>query len=274
MNVVLGFLVVIGVAAITVAAMLLVRRRAPEGSYFTDGDRASGVFGVLATGFSVLLGFIIFLAFQSYDDARIGAETEATIVAQQLQTAQFLPPDTAKELTGELVCYGRSVAGAEWDAINAGTLGDEINPWGAEMFRTIAKVDPKTATEQSAYDRWMDQTVNRQQARNDRVHSAEGIIPLPLWLALFVICGVIFGYMLFFADRGEGAVTQAMLMGSVTVVITLLMLLVVFFNHPHGSGVGRLQPTAMERALRLIDAELSVIALNVTPPCDERGVAR
>ena len=274
MNVVLGLLVVIGVAAITVAAMLLVRRRAPEGSYFTDGDRASGVFGVLATGFSVLLGFIIFLAFQSYDDARIGAENEATIVAQQIQTAQFLPPDTAKELTGELVCYGRSVAGAEWDAINAGTLGDEINPWGAEMFRTIAKVDPRTATEQSAYDRWMDQTVNRQQARNDRVHSAEGIIPLPLWLALFVICGVIFGYMLFFADRGEGAVTQAMLMGSVTVVITLLMLLVVFFNHPHGSGVGRLQPTAMERALRLIDAELSVIALNVTPPCDERGVAR
>ena len=274
MNVVLGFLIVIVVAAITVAAMLLVRRRAPEGSYFTDGDRASGVFGVLATGFSVLLGFIIFLAFQSYDDARIGAETEATIVAQQIQTAQFLPPDPAKELTGELVCYGRSVAGAEWDALNAGTLGDEINPWGAEMFRTIAKVDPKTAVEQSAYDRWMDQTVDRQQARNERVHPAAGIIPLPLWLALFVICGVFFGYMLFFADRGEGAVTQAMLMGSVTVVITLLMLLVVFFNHPHGSGVGRLQPTAMVRALRLIDAELKAVAVDVTPRCDERGVAR
>ena len=274
MNVVLGFLVVSVVAAITVAAMLLVRRRAPEGSYFTDGDRASGVFGVLATGFSVLLGFIIFLAFQSYDNARLGAETEATIVAQQLQTAQFLPPDTAKELTGELMCYGRSVAGAEWDAINAGTLGDAINPWGAEMFRTIATVAPRTATEQSAYDRWMDQTIDREQARNERVHSVEGIIPSPLWLALIVICGVIFGYMLFFADRGEGAVTQGMLMGSVTVVITLLMLLVIFFNHPHGGGVGRLQPTAMERALRLIDTQLDVIALDVTPPCDERGVAR
>ena len=231
-------------------------------------------FGVLATGFSVLLGFIIFLAFQSYDNARLGAETEATIVAQQLQTAQFLPPDTAKEPTGELMCYGRSVAGTEWDAMNAGTLGDAINPWGAEMFRTIAKVDPKTATEQSAYDRWMDQTIDREQARNERVHSAEGIIPLPLWLALFVICGVIFGYMLFFADRGESAVTQGMLMGSVTVVITLLMLLVIFFDHPHGSGVGRLQPTAMERTLRLIDAQLNVIALDATPPCDERGVAR
>ena len=59
--------------------MLLVRRRSPEGSYFSDGDRASGVFGVIATGFSVLLGFIIFLAFESYDDSRLGAETEATL---------------------------------------------------------------------------------------------------------------------------------------------------------------------------------------------------
>ena len=52
------------------------------------------MFGVLATGFSVLLGFIIFLAFSSYDESRQGAETEATIVAQQVQTAQFLPART------------------------------------------------------------------------------------------------------------------------------------------------------------------------------------
>ena len=99
MNILLGLVVTLVVTAITVATMLVVRRRAPEGSYFTDGDRASGVFGVLATGFSVLLGFIIFLAFSSYDESRSGAETEATIVAQQVQTAQFLP-DVAGELTG------------------------------------------------------------------------------------------------------------------------------------------------------------------------------
>ena len=40
---------------ISVGLMLLVRRTAPDGGYFHDGDRAAGVFGVLATGFSVLL---------------------------------------------------------------------------------------------------------------------------------------------------------------------------------------------------------------------------
>ncbi len=121
--------------------------------------------GVLATGFSVLLGFIIFLAFQSYDASRTGAEDEASIVAQQIQTAQFFSDPTAKALTGELVCYARSVVGPEWDALNNGTLSDSINPWGVAMYRTISTVKPQTATQQSAYDRWMDESSQRQLAR-------------------------------------------------------------------------------------------------------------
>jgi hypothetical protein len=98
-NVFVGALIVIGVTAVAVAAMLFVRRGAPEGSYFADGDRASGVFGVLATGFAVLLGFVVFLAFTSYDAARAGAETEALTVAQQVETAQFFDQATAQQLT-------------------------------------------------------------------------------------------------------------------------------------------------------------------------------
>jgi hypothetical protein len=274
MNIVLAALIMVLATAVTVTAMLLVRRRAPEGSYFSDGDRASGVFGVLATGFSVLLGFIIFLSFTSYDQARAGAESEATIVAQQVQTAQFLPDRTATELTGQLICYARSVAGVEWDALDSGTLGNSVNPRGVEMFRTISAVDPRTPVEQSAYDRWMGQAIEREQARIDRVHGAEGIIPTPVWLVLVVISAVIFGYLLFFADRTEGAVTQGVLMGSVTMVITLLLLLLVFFDHPHGEGVGRLQPTAMVRTIGLIDTQLHLVGLDVTPPCDDRGNRR
>ncbi len=274
MNILVGLVFLLAVTALTVSAMLFVRRSAPEGSYFTDGDRASGVFGVLATGFSVLLGFIIFLGFSSYDESRSGAESEATIVAQQVQTAQFLPADTAEELTGELSCYARYVAGVEWDEMGEGTLGDAINPWGAEMFKTIRQADARTATEQSAYDRWMDQTADREQARIDRVHGAEGILPSPLWLVLFVISGVIFVYMLFFADIAEGAITQSVLMGSVTVVITLLLMLLAFFNHPHGGGVGRLQPTAMDRTVRLIDIQADVAGISVEPPCDGQGNER
>jgi hypothetical protein len=89
---------------VAISAMLFVRRRAPEGSFFTDGDRASGVFGVLATGFAIFAGFVIFLAFTTYDQSRAGAEAEALVVVQQFETAQFLAPETRDRLAGELVC--------------------------------------------------------------------------------------------------------------------------------------------------------------------------
>src|SRR5215472_7832931 len=114
MNLVWATLITAGAVACSVTAMLLVRRRAPAGSYFVDGDRASGVFGVLATGFSVLLGFIVFLAFTSYDQSRSGAESEALVVTQQVETAQLLPPRIARKLTGDLVCYARTVVQSEW----------------------------------------------------------------------------------------------------------------------------------------------------------------
>ena len=68
-----GIAIIVVVDALAIAAMLFVRRTAPEGSYFTDGDRASGVFGVLATGFAIFAGFVIFLSFTQYDDSRSGA---------------------------------------------------------------------------------------------------------------------------------------------------------------------------------------------------------
>src|SRR5437762_4953792 len=104
MNVVWAVLITAAVTAAAVAALLLVRRGAPHGGYFEDGDRAAGVFGVLATGFSVLLGFIVFLAFESYDQSRSGAEQEALTVVQQVENAQFFPTVNRAVLTGELVC--------------------------------------------------------------------------------------------------------------------------------------------------------------------------
>jgi hypothetical protein len=271
MNLVVAILIVLAATGAAVAAMLLVRRNAPDGGYFNDGDRAAGVFGVLATGFAVLLGFVVFLAFTSYDSARAGAETEAGIVAQQVETAQLFPPAVARELTGELVCYARSVAGVQWERMEAGTLGEELNPWGVEMFRTLRTVQPQTATEEAAYSKWLDQRSDRENARNDRIHGATGVIPTPLWGVLFFTAGVIFIYMLFFADRGERAIVQALLMGSVVSVIVTLLILLQFLDNPFNGGVGSLKPVAMERALIVIDQELQITDHDETIPCDARG---
>ena len=267
-------LVVVVVAALAITAMLLVRRRAPAGSYFEDGDRAAGVFGVLATGLAVLLGFVVFLAFESFDTSRTGAEAEAEIVTQQFETAQLFPVAVRALLSGELVCYARSVIHQEWPQMEAGTIGDKVNPWGVVTFRIIRSAGPRTAIEQAAYSKWLDQRSDREQARADRIHGGEGVIPVPLWIVLLLSAAIIFVFMLFFADSAERSVVQATMMGGVAVVISSTLLLLWFLDNPYHAGVGGLRPVAMERGIRILDQEASIVGGKVTIPCDAQGVPK
>jgi hypothetical protein len=265
-------ILVVGLAvALAVSALLFVRRRAPDGSFFADGDRAAGVFGVLATGFSVLLGLIVFLAFTSYDQSRSGAETEALLIAQQFETAQFFPMSVRERLGNELICYARSVVHQEWPRMRSGTQGDMFNPWGLAMFKTLKVTTPSTPVEQSAYDQWVDRRADREIARKDRIHGAEGVIPSPLWLVLFFIAGVICLFMLFFADSGERAIVQGVLIGSVVAVIGVTLLLIRFLDNPLQAGYGALKPLAMERTLAVLAQERLLVGQSGPLPCDASG---
>lgn len=257
--------------AVAASAILLVRRRAPEGSFFADGDRAAGFFGVLAAGFAILLGFIVFLAFESFDQSRSGAESEALVVTQQFETAQFLPAAVGRRLGDQLLCYARSVVDQEWPRMEEGSLGDVINPWAAAMFRSLKAADPATATQQSAFDKWLDQTSDREQARNDRIHGATGVIPDPLWVVLIFSAVAIFFYMLFFADRGERAAVQAMMIGTVVGVMVATLCLIRFLDQPYSKGFGNLDPVAMQRTLTLLDEGRAIVGRRNPLPCDDQG---
>jgi hypothetical protein len=274
MNLVLAGVVVVVAAGVAIAALLFIRRNAPDGGYFHDGDRAAGVFGVLATGFAVLLGFIVFLAFESYDQSRSGAETEALMVAQQYETAQFFPADATDTLGGQLICYGRYVVHQEWPRMEEGSSGDALNPWGIALFHSLQATQPEAASEQAAYSKWLDQTSDREAARQDRLHGAEGVIPWPVWLAIVAMAGMIFVFMLFFADSGEPAVVQGLQIGAVVVVIVMTLLVIQLLDSPFHSGPGGLRPAAMERTLRILEEEVVAGLGDVAPaPCTADGDA-
>jgi hypothetical protein len=262
-------LATVAVAGVAIGALLFVRRTAPDGGYFHDGDRAAGVFGVLATGFAIVLGFVVFLAFESFDESRSGAETEAVLVAQQFKTAQFMPAGVRSELADGVVCYGRSVVAREWPQMQSGTIGDRFNPWGVELFRVLEGADPKAATEQSAFDKWLDQTSDREIARSDRIHGAEGVIPAAVWVALVLMALVIFAFMLFFADRGERALVQGLQIGAVAVMIMVSLSVIRMLDNPFGPG--GLKPVAMERSLDQLAEGRRVVGDADPLPCDRNG---
>ena len=271
MSLIWAIAIVVVADALAITALLLVRRRAPEGSYFADGDRASGVFGLLGAGFAIFGGFVIFLAFTSYDESRSGAEAEALAVQQQYETGQFLPPAVRDRALGELVCYGRFVVHQEWPRMEDGSQGDTVSPWSVALFRSLKAAEPVSASAQSAYDKWLDQTSDREEARRDRVHGATGIIPASIWLVLILTAAVVFAYMLLFADSAEMARSQAMLIGSATTVLVATLLAINALDNPYRDGIGSLRPIAMERALRMISDARAAVGDHAAVPCDAAG---
>jgi hypothetical protein len=274
MSFVLGLLLMAVAVAIAIAAMLFVRRRAPEGSFFTDGDRASGVFGVLATGFAIFAGFVIFLAFTTYDQSRAGAEAEALLVVQQFETAQFLAPATRNRLSGEIICYGRSVVDREWPEMQEGDLDEAINPWGIALFRTIRAADPSGTVQEIAFAKWLDQTSDREEARRDRIHGAAGITPTTIWIVLLLSAAIVFCFMLFFADPAEMKRSQGMLIGSATTIVVVTLLAIYALDNPYRPGLGSIQPEAMKRSLAILDEAQADLGITIDLPCDEEGTAR
>jgi hypothetical protein len=273
MNLVLAIVVILVSTAVAVGVFLVARSRAPEGGHFTDGDRAAGVFGVLATGFSVLLGFVVFLAFTSYSNASTGAQQEATDLIQMVETAQLLPRAVRPTLSGELICYGRAVVHQEWPQLQGGET-PKFNPWGLALFRTETTIEPQSNTEQAAFSKWLDQTSDREQARIDRVQGSHGVIPGPLWFILLLSGGLVLVYVFFFADPAEGRIAQAMLAGTVTAMLATSLLVIQFLANPYHPGYGSLKPTAMVRVLDQIQEATTALHLPVRIPCDSAGHAR
>jgi hypothetical protein len=269
-NVLLASTLVAVASAIAVVVMLLIRRRAPEGGYFADGDRAAGVYGVLATSFSVLLAFVVFLAFTSYDDARSGSDQEATDVIQQLETAQLFPQPAGAQLSGELVCYGRAVVYQEWPQLRRG-VSPRFNPWGVPLFRTLTTVDPKTPAQQAAYSKWLDQTSDREQARLSRIEGVEDVIPSPLWYILLLSAAIVLLYTFFFADSAERKSVQALFAGAVTALLVTSILVISFFDNPYQSGSGSLEPTSMKSTLARMSTARAALELHFPIPCDASG---
>jgi hypothetical protein len=274
MSVLWGLLIVVAADVVAVAVLLLIRRRAPEGGYFSDSDRASGVFGVLATGFAIFAGFVIFLAFTGYDNSRSGAEQEAQALVQQYQSAQFLPVSVRARLTAQLICFGRSVVGQEWPAMEAGNTVETVNPWGVKLLRSMQSTAPKTAAGQSAYDRFFDQQRTREDGRRDRIYGSEGIIPISLWVVLTLLAVAVFSYVLFYADSAERARSQAMMIGSVTTALVVTLFAVYTLNRPYRTDFGGLRPVAMERSLGVLDRARALLGETTPPPCNSDGVAR
>ena len=82
---------------------------------------------------------------------------------------------------------------------------------------------------------------------------------------------MVLAFVFFFADRGEGALVQAVQVGAVTAILVSSLLVVRFLDHPYTPGAGSIRPTAMRDNLDRIQLGLDQLGITLPELCDDEG---
>ncbi|MFL5820949.1 MAG: hypothetical protein ACJ76S_09755 [Solirubrobacteraceae bacterium] len=264
-------LILVVTDGVAIAAMLLIRSRAPAGSFFKDTAEAAGVFAAAGTTFAVLVAFTFLLAFESYDDARNSSEAEAVAVSTLFHTAEFFAPIERDDLQRDLICYGRAVVASEWRSMRDNRRSPVVDGWVDRLERGFQRVHGNNETVGAAIQNWFTQTDARQTARRNRLVEAAPFVPTAVWFFLIVGGLLQIGFVLFFADNRERVSAQAMLVSAVTVFVVASLVMIHLLDTPYTEQSGSVEPTAMRQTLRSIELERRRRHEPGGFPCDQRG---
>jgi Protein of unknown function (DUF4239) len=241
---------VIGILVLAVALALggLVLARRVEGGWWKDSGRAAGVLGAARGPFAVILAFVIFIAFQGFNDARHDADQEASATRRLFKESELVEESVRSGMQANLICYARGVIALDWPAMHDGDSSRVVDDTAARLDDALRLVHASGA-EGPAVDAIFADDAARDQARAERVAEAEGEIPGPVWIVLILGALGVLTYVILFADPEERFVSQAVMVCSVTVVMVGGLILVWFLSHPYRDEMGSIKPTAMERTL-------------------------
>jgi hypothetical protein len=251
----LAALVILGAAALSAAAMLIVRRGAPEGTYFKDPIPAAAVYTVAGTAYMVIVAFVFFVAFESYGGAKADSEEEATATLAMFHAAHPFDPTVRAQLQGQVICYAREVIASGWPAMREGGASSVVDARVTALEESAERIAIKGAKQQAAYDHWFALNEERRKGRQGRIAQASGLVPAVLWLILIVGAVVVIGAVGLFADPREARVAQAAMIAAVAVIVASGLVLVRFLDRPYEDKSGSIKPTAMTRTLTQMERE-------------------
>ena len=263
--------IIIGVAAVSGGMLWLARRNPMNERFSSQLGEHSRAFDFLGIAFAILLGFVVLQAYDSYNDAKRGAELEAQAVLELTRTAASFTPEEHERLEGTLVCYGRAVIEQGWPAMRDGEGSPVVTDWGRRFREAAFKVRVRSLVEEAAFRQLLMEQDRRIEGRRMRLAEAVRVTPPPMWFVLILGALLTVGWIVLGADRRGSFVVQASAVASVAAMATATLLLVWFLDHPFADESGSITPIEMEEVLRVIEEESHAEGVDVTHPCTEDG---
>jgi hypothetical protein len=204
---------------------------------------------VTGTLFTVVLAFVILSAFNTYDGARSGAESEANAVLEMARTAALFPAVQRDRLRSDFVCYGRAVVDEEWPAMRHGGSSPLVDYWIGRYRAEFTRLQVHSLREQAGFQNLLNLAGTRTDGRQQRLGDATPTVPTPLWLALIFGGCLSVALQLGMANPRERLRVLGLMVAGFAALVATGLLVVYFLDHPYQQHTGGIQPAAMRHSL-------------------------
>ena len=262
-------IIIVGAEICALAMVLLRRYRLQRPNRYHKSPIAGDIFGVIGTGFAVILAFVVFGTFESYTRARDNTGVESVATRQMYSLAQFFQPANRDQLQGDLICYGRSVVHIEWPLMASGQSSPVVDGWVDRLDRDMVGTPIATNQEIEIFNTWYAREPERQEGRRGRLAEATPYVPPFVWATLVLLFILVIGYQILFARPTRPLIPQVIGVGAVGATMLAGIIIVYALDAPFADRGAQLFPVRMQATVATMES--SYQAPTGTIPCNAEG---
>jgi hypothetical protein len=237
--------VVLGCTLASLVFVWMLNRVWPAEQRRDHNDIIGWQVGVLGTTYAVILGFMLYAVWTSFQDANINAETEANCLVSVYRVANGLPAEQRDQVHKLARQYADAVITQEWRTMEGGDFGYAGHQTIEQLWSTVLQTKPESFSQQTAMNLALTEIDSMTEHRRLRQLQSQSKLPAILWIVL-IVGGII--TMLSSCMFGiDNFLLHALQVVSLTLLLSLILVAIADIDRPF-QGVIHVHPSGFERA--------------------------
>lgn len=236
--------------AITIIAILIVRRFVQRKHLRESHDVAGFVFANLGVLFSVLLGFTVVNVQQRFDKVQENTEVEASYLDELYQDAEVFAKNDKERIQKSIKKYIKDVIEDEWPLMPRGEVSMTATASLKEVWKSYYDTDPAGSKQEAWYAESIGKLNQLTHTRLSRVLGGKESLGAEMWTLLIMGSLVMVMFICFF---GMESTTLHLLMGASLAATTAFLLFLIHTLDSAFCGTVHISPEALIRVLESIN---------------------
>jgi len=238
-------LLVLACILVTVVFLLALQRFWPLERRRDHNDIIGWHVSVLGTTYAVIIGFMLYTVWTSYQLAEINADNEANSLVTMFRLADGLPAAQSASVHKLVRAYTDEVLNDEWPAMSRGELSPAGHPIMQQLWTIIMQTKPTSFGEQTSMNLVLGELSKMTEHRRVRELESQSKLPTILWTVLILGGGITTLSSCLFGTTNFRLHSIQVI--SLTLLLALALVAIADIDRPFQGSV-HVSPRAFERA--------------------------